>query len=88
MSVWHELYKAKEHSQRIGDEISRLIKEHNGLTKREITSQKEKLQYELAESIAAIEAEYKELMKSVTDHKKALAAKSRFLKRHNENGFI
>lgn len=88
MSVWHDLYKAKEHSQRISDEISRIIKEHNGLTKKEIAVQSEKLAEELKEAQAVIEESYKELNRNLSDHGKALSARSRFLRRHNRNGFV
>lgn len=88
MSVWHDLYKARANSQKISDEIARIIKEHNGLTKKEIAQQSEKLAEELEESLTVIEEEYEELLKSIADHKKALAAKARFLKRHNSNGFV
>ena len=88
MSVWHDLYKARENSQKIADEISIIIREHNGLTKKEIAMQSEKLAAELQEAQAAIAENYKELNRSLSKHGKALKARSRFLKRHNENGFV
>lgn len=88
MSIWHDLYKAKEHLQRISNEISRIIKEHNGLTKKEIAVQSEKLAQQVTDSLAVIEQEYNEMTKNIVAHRKALASKSRFLKRHNRNGFV
>ena len=88
MSVWHDLYKAKQNSQRISDEIAKIIREHNGLTKKEIVAQNEKLSEDVKESAAVIEEEYRELIKNIAGHSKALAAKSRFLRRHNKNGFV
>lgn len=88
MSVWHDLYKAKEHSQRISDEIAKMIKEHNSLTKKEIAAQSEKLSEGVKESVAVIEQEYTELIKNIAGHSKAVSAKSRFLRRHNESGFV
>lgn len=88
MSAWHDLYKAKENAQSIADEISRLLKEHNGLMKKEIAAQSEKLAEEAGESITIIREEYKELLKNMESHRKMVLSKSRFLKRHNKTGFV
>ena len=88
MSAWHDLYNAKKNAQRIADEISRLLKEHNGLMKKEIAAQSEKLAEEVSESIKLIEEECSELIKNMESHRKTLLSKSRFLRRHNKTGFI
>ena len=88
MSVWHELFKAKENARHISDEISHLLKEHNGLMKKEIAAQSEKLTEEVDQSLAIIEEECRELKKNMESHRKTLLSKSRFLKRHNKTGFV
>ena len=88
MSAWHDLYNAKKNAQSIADEISRLLKEHNGLVKKEIAAQSEKLAEEVGESIKLIEEEYEGLIKKMESHRKTLLSKSRFLKRHNKTGFV
>lgn len=88
MAVWHDLYKARENAKNVSYEIDRLIKEHNGVGKKEISLQSEKLAEQVGESLSVIDKENKELLKNMESHRKALLAKSRFLKRHNENGFV
>lgn len=88
MPVWHDLFRAKENARNISDEISRLLKEHNSLVKKEIAAQSEKLAEEVSEALAIIEEEYRDLIKNIASHRKTLASKSRFLRRHNKNGFV
>ena len=88
MPIWHDLFKAKENARHISDEISHLLKEHNSLVKKEIAAQSEKLAEEVSESLKLIEEECRDLVKNMESHRKTLLSKSRFLKRHNKNGFV
>lgn len=85
--MWPELGEAIKNSKKIADEIERLFKEQNSLLKKDMATHKEKLLAETDESISLIEEEYRELSKNLKNHRKALEAKSNFLRRHNKINF-
>lgn len=85
--MWLELSEAKKNSVNISREIEKLFKEQNSLLKKEIASHKEKLLTETDEAVSLIEEEYRELIKNLRNHRKALEAKSNFLRRHNKINF-
>ena len=85
--MWPELNKAKKNSRNIVNEVEKLFKEQNSVMKREVVSHKEKLLTETDESTSLIEDEYKELIKNLKNHRKALEAKAKFLRRHNQINF-
>ena len=85
--MWPELGETKKNSKNIANEIERLFKEQESLLKKDIASHKEKLLAETDESISLIEYECKELINNLKNHRKALEAKSNFLRRHNKINF-
>ena len=85
--MWPELSEAKKNSRSIVNEIEKLFKEQNSVMKKEISSHKEKLITEIDDSISVIEEEYKKLINNLKCHRKALEAKSKFLRRHNKINF-
>ncbi len=88
MLSWSELRKAKDTARQISLALENLTKEHNTLTKKEIAMHSGKLSEATSDTLAAIEESCTEMLESLRLHKKQLEAKSRFLKRHNENGFV
>jgi len=80
---WPELYEAKKKANEISVEIEKLLKEHNGLLKKEIAKHSEKLLSETNDAIDIVKERIKELQKNLENHKKQLLTKSSFLKRHN-----
>jgi ElaB/YqjD/DUF883 family membrane-anchored ribosome-binding protein len=80
--MWPSLHEAKENIKTILDEIEKLLKNHNSLTKKELAKQKELLLEEFDETMKIIDEQINELKKNLKNHRKYLEAKSVFLKRH------
>jgi len=84
--MWPELKKAKQNAREISNETERLLKEHNTLSKNEISSHSEKLLVETEDAINIIKEQSNELRQNMESHKKQLISKIRFFKRHYRIG--
>lgn len=80
--MWPALHEARENTKKILNEIEKLLKNHNSLTKKEIAKQKEMLIDEFNESIKIINEQINELKRNLKKHRKYLEAKSDFMRRH------
>lgn len=88
MLSWPGLRKAKNMAREISLTLENLEKEHNSLTKKEIALHSGNLSETTSDALTAIEVSCAEMLENLKSHKSQLEAKSRFLKRHNENGFV
>jgi hypothetical protein len=79
---WPELLKAKKNLHEIEDELDRLLRNHNSLTKKEIAKQHDTLLAEFDSSFLMINGKLDEFMDNIENHKKYIKAKSRFINRH------
>lgn len=79
---WPELKKAKQNAQEIEREITRLLKEHNSLGKKEIARHNDTLVEMTEQSLDEIMQRIKELEANIRSHKKYLRAQGKFLRRH------
>jgi len=80
--MWPMLHEARDNAKNILNEIEKLLKNNNSLTKKEIAQHKEILLENLDESMKTISEQIQELENSLKKHRKYLEAKSLFLKRH------
>lgn len=80
--VWPELRKAKDNVDNIYMEINRLIKNSNALTRKELANNADTIISQLDQTIEAVENESTELLHNLNNHRKYLAAKRRFVRRH------
>lgn len=80
---WPSLLKAKDNVRAISNEIGRMLKESNSLSKKDIANYRETVLSEIDRSVGKINAEIKELQDSLKSHRKYFEAKSVFLRRHN-----
>ncbi len=81
--MWAELQSARDRANDISKKIERLLKEQSSLSKSEIAKYSDRLLIDVDASLEEIEKEYKEMVKYIENHRKALRAKSTFLRRHN-----
>lgn len=81
--MWAELQSARDRANDISKKIERLLKEQSSLNKSEIARYSDRLLVDIESSLQEIDNEYKELVKDIEKHRKALRAKSTFLRRHN-----
>ena len=81
--MWAELQSARDRANDISKKIERLLKEQSSLSKNEIAKYSDKLMLNVEESLTEIESEYIEVLRDIENHRKILASKSRFLRRHN-----
>ncbi len=79
---WPALLKAKDNLRTISNELDRMLKEMNGLNKKDIKNYKETILAEVDKSVELIKGEIKDLNKNLSDHRRYVESKSRFLKRH------
>ncbi len=85
--MWAELQEARNRANEISKRIERLLKEQSSLMKSEIAKHSDKLVADIDESLIEIENEYKNMMKDIEKHKRALVAKGKFLRRHNNRNY-
>ena len=81
--MWAELQEARNRANEISKKVERLLKEQSSLMKTEIAKHSDNLIIDVNDSLVEIEKEYREMIKDIERHRKALQTKSRFLKRHN-----
>ena len=81
--MWAELQSARDRANEISKKIERLLKEQSSLNKSEISKYSDRLLIDVDASLEEIENEYKEMIRHIEKHRKALRAKSTFLRRHN-----
>ena len=80
--MWTELFEAKKKSLELSQRLDKLLREHSSLSKKEIELHAGTLLGETDEAIADIEEMYRALAAGLKNHRKTLAAKEKFLKRH------
>lgn len=79
---WPALLKAKDNIRAVSNEIDRMLKNGNSLSKRDIEKYKETLLADIDKSIAAIQEDLDELKVNLKNHRKYFEAKSVFVQRH------
>jgi hypothetical protein len=80
--MWPELQKARENAKLIERSIEELQRNQNSLKKAEISKHSDLLISDIENATERIENQAKEMMKNLSDHKKYVSSKSRFLKRY------
>lgn len=80
--MWPELHKARTNVREIEKELDRLVQNHNSFRKKEIARQHDTLVAETDAALERIEEEIGDMRANITNHKKQVSSKARFLKRH------
>jgi len=80
--AWPALLKARDNTKEIEKEISRMIKNHNSLTKKEMAKNSDTIAAAAEGSMAIIKEQMAELKSNLDDHRSYLESKKRFVRRH------
>ena len=81
-----ELAEAKELAQKAALLLERLHKEHRTTGRDELKQHSEKMIVEIEEAQEQVEQIHRDIMRLLEEHRKKIAAKSRFLERHYKIG--
>lgn len=79
---WPALLKAKDNARAVSNELDRMLKNGNSLSKRDIARHKETILADIDRSLAIIQEELDELQANLKNHRKYFEAKSVFIQRH------
>jgi len=79
---WPALLKAKKNLQTLSQEVDKLLKNHNSLTKKELAKQQDILLAEFDLSFDTINDQISEFLANIKNHRKYISSKSRFVNRH------
>ncbi len=79
---WPSLLKAKDNIRAVSNEIDRMLKNGNSLSKRDIEKYKETLLADIDKSLEEINLQIADLKRNLGSHRKYFEAKSVFMKRH------